>query len=320
MYQIFTRGICLIDEGNFSQALEEFNTLTEKYSDHPIGYFGKMVVYQSIMSNYRVRTFESEYDSLLNLIIHIGKEALKKDREDIHARFFLGGAYEYRGMFKARKKDYAGAIADGLKGITELKRVIDLDPYFYDALYGLGLYHYWRSVKTNIAGVVPFFKKGKNRGIREIWSAVRKGNFSTVAGRSSLVYIYCNEGEYQKAWRLNSEIYKRYPDNPVCLYMRAFLCETLKKWDLARDAYTDLLHHIRKSEHRSNGYEAECLNGMALACYHLNDFNSALFYTEEAIEFIHSRNPSHELESPLKDFDYVIKTVYQLKKDILEEL
>ncbi len=175
-------------------------------------------------------------------------------------------------------------------------------------------------MKTNIAGVIPFFKKGKDRGIREIWTAVRKGNFSAVVGRSSLVYIYYNEGEYKKSWKLNSEIYKRYPENTVCLYMRACLSEELKKWNVALDAYTVLLEHLRKSEFSSRGYEAECLGGIALCYYKLDNYDVALSYVEQPQVMIDYCDLSQELLSPLKDFEQIVYSIRELKKEILNIL
>lgn len=171
-HELLLKGIHQVHNEEYFEAIATFEKLIDHLPDHPVGYFGKAAAYKTIMQNYRVNQYETALDSLLNLTIQIGEKA---SRKDVLARFYLGGAYGYRGLHKVRKRNWLGAFNDGLKGINALQEVLEIDPTLYDAYFGLGAYHYWRSAKAKILRVFTFSKTTKKGGSGKYGRPFAKG-------------------------------------------------------------------------------------------------------------------------------------------------
>lgn len=313
---MFIRGVCLVDHESYDEALGLFDSLIVMYPAHPIGYFGAAATYQTIMRNHRVNAHEAEYDSVLNKAIDVGREALRTYRRDPLVRFYLGGSYGFRGLFKVRKREWFGAFQDGLKGLNALERALDMDPALYDAYYGLGLYHYWRSAKGNLGGIISLFSRDRARGIREIWTAIEKGRYSEVSGKYALVATYYDAGEYEKAWAINEDLFRRFPSNPSCLYMRSRICQRLGYWEEMEKASRSLLVRIREAPYVSVGYEMECFLRIAEAQVRQGRFEEAVINLEKGLQLEVSRDDSKEVEGPLEDLEEIVEALAALKKEI----
>ena len=319
-YYTFVHAVNLVDHHAYADAVAAFEALIDAHPNHPMGYFGVAATYQTIMRNYRVNVHEAEYDSVLNRSIEIGMRAVKTNRKDAPAWFYLGGAYGFRGLYKVRKRDWLGAFSDGLKGLRALERALDIDPTLYDAYYGLGLYHYWRSAKAKVLGIPVLFARDKERGIQEIWKAIRLGRYSEVSGKYALVATYYDNGEYEKAWDVNQELFERFPTDPSCLYMRSRLCAKLGRWEQTRDVVRRLLEHIRSTEYRSIGYEVECYFRMALSEYYLGLPDEAYDHLRTALELADRRDAAEEVEGPLEEFQEIVKQATALFREIEERM
>ena len=312
----FIRGVALVDSSRFDEGLRIFHGISDNYTEHPIGYFGMAATYQTMMRNYRTNCFEAEYDSLLNLAVVIGEKAVRENRQDALSRFYLGGAYGFRGLYKVRTREWFGAFADGLKGLIALERSLELDPTLYDAYYGLGIYHYWRSAKTDILGPVSPFKKGKKRGINEMWRAIRFGRYSEVSGMYALVATYYDYGEMEKAWAINEELHRRYPDNPSCLYMRTRLCQAMENWEEMLRAVKHLHEHLEQVGYGIIGYTVECLYLRAFAEAKLGRLDDTKLSIDRAISLAPQRDADREIEGPLEDFEDIFNAIKTLKETL----
>ena len=311
-YIDFERGVQSIDDGDFDLALDFFRDLIDRYPDRPVGYFGMMGVYQTIMRDYRNTEYEAVYDSLLDLTIHKGEETLERDRRDVYARFFLGGAYGFRGLLNVRKRKWVSAFQDGLKGLVHMERVLEMEPTLYDANYGLGMYHYGVASKGRKAGLAVILRNWKHRGIQEIWTAVRHGSASHTSGRYALMAVYFDDEAYEKSWAINDELFREYPLNPSCLYMRGRIAEQTERLSEALEAYTRLLRRVRESPFRRPGHETDCLAGIARVRYRMNDKQGARRALDEAFRLAETREPDKELEGPLEDFSQIVEGMEQL--------
>lgn len=312
------RGMEHVDSNRHDEGLMIFREIVEDHPDRPLGYFLMAATYQTIMRDYRTNCYEAVYDSLLDRAIVIGEEAVRADRRDALARFYLGGAYGYRGLYKVRTREWLGAFSDGLKGLTALERSLELDPTLYDAYYGLGLYHYWRSAKADILGFISPFKRDKKRGIAEMWRAVRFGRFCGITGRYALVATYYDFGKFEEAWAVNEELHVLFPDNPSCLYMRSRLCQAMGNWPEMLRAATRLHRRIETAGYGSIGYFVECLYLRAFAQEKLGNREEVSRLLDRALSLAEQRDASKEIEGPLEDFDEILEAVVELRASILE--
>jgi len=318
-HALLAQGIHQVHIEEYESAIETFEKLIDLYPQNPVGYFCTAAVYQIIMRNYRINLFEAQFDSLISFGIQIGENAIRKDREDALSHFYLGGAYGYMGLHKLRKRDWFGAFNDGRKGVSNLHRAVEIEPRLYDAYLGLGIYHYWRSVKVKILRFLPFFRNDRQKGIDEIWSAISKGRYTNIEGKYAMIEIYYNEKNYPMALSLNQELYELFPTNPACLYMRSRIFERQEKWEEAKNTSQQLLEHLLASEHRSIGYEVECHYRIANCLYKLGDLEQALVHVKKAIDLKGKREASKEIEGPLENFEEISKKAVQLYNEIIKQ-
>jgi len=305
-HALLLQGLHEVHIEKYGAAIATFKKLVECYPQHPMGYFCTAAVYKTIMQNYRVTTFETQLDSFFNLAIQVGQQTIQQNKNDAYAHFYLGGAYGFRGLHKVRKRDWWGAFSDGLKGISNLKRAIAIDSCLYDAYFGLGSYHYWRSAKSKLLRLF-FFRNDQKKGIDEIWTAIHKEKYTDIEGKYALVAIYYDQGDYEKALVVNQELHELFPLNPSCLYMRCRLFEKQGNWVGAQNTIEQLLLHLLNSEYKSIGYEVECHYRIALYNYHLGQFDQALNHVQKAFSLKDQLDKTIELEGPLEDINEIVE-------------
>ena len=214
------------------------------------------------------------------------------------------------------KRDWYGAFSDGRKGIHLLKTAVVKNPDLCDSYLGLGLYHYWRSVKLKKLKIAFFMKDNRQKGIDEILYTVANGKFMTIDAKYALVGIYFNEKEYRKALTLNQELYDNYPVNPSCLYMRSRIFEKMGDWENARIATLELLRHLEESEYSSVGYKIECKYHLAYSYYKTCELDYALKEVTNATELISNRNASKEIEGTYEDFEDIVNNIEWLLNEL----
>jgi len=206
-----------------------------------------------------------------------------------------------------------------LNDISSLKKAVKIDTSLYDAYYGLGTFHYWRSAKSKILRFL-IFRKDQQKGINEVWKAIKKGRYTDIEGKYALVAIYYDCGDYEKAFTLNQELNELFPPNPSCLYMRCQLYEQQGKWEAAKQTLHQLLQHLLNSEYKSIGYEVECHYRIAHCHYKLGEYDKALEHVKKVLDLRNERDASKEMEGPLEDFDEIVEKAVNLYGTLLNEM
>ena len=318
LHSLIDYGIGLVDAGHYDEALEGCRKLTLCYPESPVGYFYTAALYQVIMRNYRVKTNEQQFERFINLAIETGERAVKKDKEDSISYLYLGGAYGYRALHKIRKHKWFSAFRDGSKSISRLEKAIEAEPTLYDTYYGLGVYHYWRSAKSRTFWFLPFIGDERQKGIDELWQSIRKGKHSEIEGKYALMAICYNEANYGKAWEVNQQLYKLFPNNPSCLYMRGRILEQQGKWKEAEEAFRKLLNHLIASEYKSIGYQIECHYRIALYLSKQKQFQQASKECKLALQLGKLCNPDEELEGPLESAKEILHDAQKLRQQLLK--
>ncbi len=307
-------GMNQVHQLETDSALVTFDVLAKIYPDNPIGYFYKGAVHDLVNQNYRITVFEKEFETEIDLAIKKGKNFVKKNKKDPLGFFYLGGAYGFRGLHAAKKRDWIDAFVDGLKGLNNLKKSVAIREDFYDAYFGLGMYHYWRSAMTKKLFFLPGFKDERQRGINELKLVIEKGKYAAIESHFGLVACYYNEAEYDSALAVNDVLYSQFTFDPSVLYMRARIFEKTEKWQNLYDMTQALYKLLMDFPHKSVGYQVECHYLMGLALQNLNQTGEAITHLETALALKKSRKKKAELEGPLEDFDDIYKNAKKLHK------
>lgn len=316
-YPLFEKTLKKYHNEEYDEAIQLAKMLQEEYPDLPVGSFSHMAVYQTLMRNYRVRTYEAQFDSLLDLSIKLTQKAIKKNKKDGRNYFHLGCAYGSRSIFYAKRGKWLAAFKDGSRVLTNFKKAVAYSPDFYDAYYGLGLYKYWLGAKAKfLLRFLAFSKNQKREGIKQIRITAEKGRFLKVDALYGLTTIYMNEGDYEKALELTNQLYSIYPKNPSLLYKRGMIYQALERWSDALHTFENLYDLLKSTKHQSISYQIDCLYQMAKCQYHSENYLETQRHCQVAIALEKNCDFSNELNGPLEKFSDIQKQLHKLNKQV----
>ncbi len=297
---------------DFDEALRLAMQIRQIYPEEPAGAFGLLTTYQTIMRNYRVRLYESEFDSLLNLSIELAENAAKKDRKDGKNYFYLGCAYGTRSIYFAQRGKWFDAFRDGTQISKNFNKALAYEPDFYDSHYGLGLYKYWLGAKSKLLNVFPFSNDNRHEGIQHMRLAIEKAQYLNVDGMYGLAAAYYNEGEFEKALEVSDKVYLQYPNNPAMLYRRGRILQALNRWQNAIEVFEQLDTILKNTPYQSISYQIECMYQLARCHYQLGNYGDAKQLCADAIAREKDCDFSKETDGPLEKFSEIKDDLHRL--------
>ncbi len=313
---LYEKAVDKYHREKFNEAILLANIIRERYPDEPAGAFGLMTAYQTIMRNYRVRVYESKFDSLLNLSVKLAKKAVKNNKKDGRNYFYLGCAYGSRCVFKARRGEWIEAFRDGSQVSKNFKRAIAYSPDFYDSYYGMGLLKYWLSAKSKILRALPFARDNRKKGMEYVKLAAEKGQFLNVDAKYGLAAIYYNEEEFEKALEMTDILYETFPNNPTLLYRRGRIYQKLERWSEAKGTFSELEKVLNSAKYQSVSYKVELLYQTAKCQFHLNNLLDAQRLCKEAIALEKECDFSKEMDGPLEQFSEIKEELFELADQV----
>jgi tetratricopeptide (TPR) repeat protein len=147
--------------------------------------------------------------------------------KDAWAQFFMGTALGYRAVWEGQHGSLLKAISHGLKAGKYFAQTAKIDSTLYDAYFGLGNLHYWRSAKLGILRSLPFIADQRRQGIEELTLALKKSRYSGITAALSLGWIYIDRKEYDKAKTLSDSLISVGISGRQILWLKATACFSL---------------------------------------------------------------------------------------------
>jgi tetratricopeptide (TPR) repeat protein len=220
-------GIENIINQNYSNAITIFERLNSKYPELP---FGK--IYLAATEIARSYDYGEDYnDELILKNLNSAKvqseKLLDKDPSDIWNHYFTGLTDGYISYYAGLNGSIMTSIKEGINSSSELEACLKMNPVFYDAYPGLGTYKYWKSKKTEFLKWLPFVHDDRIEGINYLEKAIANSSYNTYLAVNSLIWIYIDRKEFNKAIYISEKALEKYPAS------RFF------KWGLGR-AYEDV--------------------------------------------------------------------------------
>lgn len=206
------------------------NIFIQLKSDYPSNPFGKIYLAALEIArayDYAIPFDEEKIENHLNEAIDLAEESIELDESNIWDHYSLALAKGYFAYYEALQHNWLSAFSDGLDAISELQFCLDTDSTFYEAYIALGTYKYWKSRKTEFLNWMPFINDEREDGIKFLRKAVKGASYNTYLAINSLIWIYIDKAEFEKAAIVASEALEDYP------FCRLF------QWGLAR-AYEDI--------------------------------------------------------------------------------
>lgn len=246
MAAISVRGprACRIAEyiwyNRFPQAIDSAQALVDAERDNPTGYFLLGVIYHSISNQYRSDVYKELIERNLDTAIVLAQVKIKREPAVADWYLVLGSAYGYRGLHRSLHGGGWGSFKDGSRSSSQLEKSLALDSTCYDAYFGLGAFHYWKSVKVKKLAWLPFVSDRRQQGIDEIIKAIRSGSLAPFNARKTLLAIYLNEKRYDAFFALADSLMQVLPDDPSCLHHLIAGLMNTGRWDEAEKALARL--------------------------------------------------------------------------------
>jgi tetratricopeptide (TPR) repeat protein len=140
-----------------------------------------------------------------------------------------------------------------MSSVSEFEEALERDSTLEDAKVGIGTYYYWKSRQMSFLTWLPFISDNRDEGIRLIEETIARGRYNRYAAVTSLIAIFLDAEQYDRAVSLSEKTLQDYPENRLFLWGLATGHDRLGHTDQAIDAYWRLLRSI-VADSRDNAY------------------------------------------------------------------
>jgi len=291
-----------IDHERYSSAFACSESLRQRFPESSAGPFVSAIAYQTLMSEYRVRRYEPQFENAIQETITKAQSAAARD-PGAENLFLLGAAESYRCFYWFRQGKWLRAVRAAFRSISQLQRAHELDPHFADPLLGLALYDHAKA-KVRLLGIGLFHNRD-DRVLEWLRTASESARFVSLDALFAQQYVLVDRGDFATALSVNDKLIAELPRDPVCLYNRAFILERLGRQSEARPYWQRLIDLVAAFEEPSQGLLAECHYYLARTARAEGDNDAAARLISRAKAHADSRNAARELDGPYTSFDEV---------------
>lgn len=246
-------GIDLTILQEYDSARVVFQSISKDDPQHPAGSLFEAGVLQALAMDYEQMTPRKEFDSLIARSKDLSVGMIERDPASPWGYFFHGTALGNEALARAQGGDWFGAAMKAISSASSLEEAIHRDSMLVDAYAGLGTYYYWKSRRMDFLMWLPFVADRRTEGIRLLEVCAEEGLYNRFAALSSLVSIYLDAQEYERAADRAAKALEHYPENRIFLWGLATAHERSGRIEEAVRAYERLLRSIRNDK-RPNPY------------------------------------------------------------------
>ena len=224
-----TVGINGVYNLDFDKANENIQQVFQKYPDHPFGHFGNAMVawaryeYEFELSDVQQ---QKKFEKILDDSIDGTKRWMKQHPDDPNAYMGLGALYGLRAMFSMRTRSWITAYFSGRKAISNLEKSMELDPTYYDAYFGLGIYNYFAGTLPNVIKMlarIVAIKGDVAQGVEQLNTAREKATFTSDSAKLILIEVQNNRASPfyapDKSLEYINQLHAKFPTNPLMHYV-----------------------------------------------------------------------------------------------------
>lgn len=224
-----SEGINGVYSLDFETADKHIAQVFADYPDHPFAHFGNAMIAWS-RYEYEFETSDDQqrkvFEKILDDSIAGIKRWIKQHPEDPNAFMGIGALYGLRAMFSMRNRSWITAYFSGRKAIKNLERALALDPTYYDAYFGLGVYQYYAGTLPSVIKVlakIVAIKGNPDEGVQQLNMAREKATFTSDSAKLLLIEVQNtrNSKYYDPAKSVEyiRELRAKYPKNPLMHYV-----------------------------------------------------------------------------------------------------
>lgn len=297
-----TVGINGVYNLDFNTAQENIQQVFTLYPDHPFAHFGNAMIawaryeYEFETSDDKQRkVFEGILDDSISGI----KRWIKKNPKDSNGYMGIGALYGLRALFNMRNRNWVTAYFAGKSAIKNLEKSLELDPTYYDAYFGLGVYQYFAgtlpSVIKVLAKIVAIAGDPK-KGVSYLNLAREKAHFTADSAKLILIEVQNmrNTPFYapEKSLQYIRELTAKFPHNPLMQYVEVICLYETKNYEEVSLHARAFLDKIGNDPFYKEIYIARSYTALATVQMAQGNLEAARDLFEEGREKIKNQDPS----------------------------
>lgn len=292
-------GVYSLDFATAQQNIEKVFAL---YPDHPFAHFGNAMIawaryeYEFETSDEKQRkVFEKVLDDSIDGI----KRWLKNNPQDPNAYMGLGALNGLRALFNMRNRNWVTSYFAGRKAISNLEKSLKIDPTYYDAFFGLGVYEYFAGTLPTVIKMlakVVAIKGNPDTGVKYLNQARTQARFTQDSAKLILIQVQNTRGSKfyapQKSLEYIRELHKKFPNNPLMGYVEIICLYETGDLKSVTDKAQKFLGLIGANPYYKDIYIPRAYTALGTAQMAQGNFEKARAVFEEGAQKIKNQDPS----------------------------
>lgn len=297
-----SEGINGVYSLDFATADKNIARVFAEYPDHPFAHFGNAMIAWS-RYEYEFETSDDQqrkvFEKILNDSISGIKRWMKQHPDDPNAYMGIGALYGLRAMFSMRNRSWITAYFSGRKAIKNLERSLALDPTYYDAYFGLGVYQYYAGTLPSVIKVlakIVAIKGDPDEGVKQLNAAREKAMFTADSAKLILIEVQnTRKSKYYnpaKSLEFIRELRAKYPKNPLMHYVEVICLYETGDYDGVTAQANQFLELIGKDPFYKDIYIARAYTALGTVQMAKGNFEKAREAFEEGRTALKGQEPS----------------------------
>lgn len=245
------QGLYALYNLDYDEARGKFRELINLEPQNPYGYLFEAgaIWWQSSMEYGLFKdtpTLEGLFERDIELAIETAERLFDVEYATMRAeaRFAAGMALGTRGQWNLMRGNWMRAYFDGKKAVKHLKKCVKIDPEFYDAFLGLGVYDYQAARLPGVLklGALVGIRGDEQRGLERMRMALEKGRFGARQAAQFLATSYVlDRKDYASALPLIQRLRNDYPTSPYFHFMEITTLYRVGRYEESRESAKALL-------------------------------------------------------------------------------
>jgi len=287
---------------DFPTAEKNIQLVFDQYPDHPFGHFGRAMIAWA-RYEYEFETSDEAqrkvFENILDESISGTRRWLKKHPDDANAYMGLGALNGLRAMFSMRTRRWVTAYFSGRKAIKNLERSLELDPTYYDAYFGLGIYQYFAGTLPTVIKVlakIVAIKGNPEEGVKDLNLAREKATFTADSAKLILIEVQNTRNSPFYAPDVSLEFIRqlraKYPKNPLMHYVEVICLYENKQYDEVTAQAQQFLSLIGSDKFYKDIYIARAYTALGTVQMAQGNFEEARAIFEKGAAALQAQAPS----------------------------
>ncbi len=259
-----TKGLDRLYGMQFNEAKALFDTIDERYPDHPIGPFLKgLNLWWTIMLDLTDTSHDEAFAEQMNVVIDRCNALLDENPDHFDAALFKAAAHGFLARLHSNRSRWWKTIRNGQKAINYVQTVEEVAPKRGDYVFGSGMYDYYvailpkeYSLSKAILWMLP--DGDKQRGLRYLRETAQNGRYVQTEALYFLAKVhYLYEDDFHRSREWVERLRKKHPDNPFFHTFEGRIHARWGRWDEARQIFESVVERCEADQAGYNTHMEE---------------------------------------------------------------